>query len=125
MANVRMIARLLDQNDCVLAWCEFSARMPGDGALWADGPVVAIGEADGIARTLLVHWPDMHAQRRISLEPSRVALATPVPIQFVAEVMRFDDPSVHPPLPPVTVRAPVALSPPSAAMGARDSRIVV
>lgn len=121
--TIRLIGRFLDAQDRILAWCEFDGHLRGDGALWPTGEIVAIGEADGQAVTFHLHWPDLHFQRRMPLAPPLpVQLATPVAVAFSADLVRLDNPADHPPVPPVTVRRAVSVSPPLGALGVRTIR---
>jgi hypothetical protein len=115
--RVKLVVRLLSEDGTLLAWSPMYAVARGDGALWPTGPFVGVGEAQGEAVTVSVHWPDVHVEVRSTLN-------APVPITSGAvltmawgntPLMRLGTPPVS--LPAVTERGPVAIGVPVGALG--------
>lgn len=122
MSRDKFVVRLLDDAGNLLAWAEVRAepRPQARGAscpYWPTGPTSFVIERDGIASTISVHWCDLDVARMQKI-------IEPTPVQ-VGQVMAFS--WLEPiwlvpgqrdvPLPPVTVRTSVTLSPAPAQMG--------
>jgi hypothetical protein len=115
MPTVRLIVRILDAFNELLAWAEVQAAMKGDGCLRAQAPTLFIPTASGTVTTLSIHWPDLNVQRRIPWAPApfNVELGTPFMVKWPDEgvVWKFDsDPE---PMPQVSVGSHAIKLPPS------------
>jgi hypothetical protein len=121
----KFVVRLLTSEGDLLSWAEVQAQAKPQGRprstpFHAIGPSMFVIEQDGIATQMSVHWCDLDVARVF-------ALPEPVPVSAL-QVLRYDwftmpvwmveGSKVDVPLPAVTVRGPVKVSPPAAAMGA-------
>lgn len=113
--RTKLIVRLLDAAGVLLAWAPLRVRAPGDGTLVATGPCVLIPTEDGAATELVLHWPDLHIQRR---ERFAVPLLVRVGVALQYDwTVVWTFPSDTGPLPAVTVGS-IAVSVPVGGMGA-------
>ncbi len=109
---VRLVVRVLDADNRLLAWAPVPAEMRGDGCLWVTGVHPAPVEAVGVPAWISVHWPDLNVQVRTRLPSvSSVAPGQTIPLAWPQPVIRF--PSDPTPMPGVTVRGPVGIAPPT------------
>ncbi len=118
--QTRLIVRLLNAAGTIMAWAEVCAEARGDGALWLTAPFQAVGELDGDAISVSVHWPDINAHVLIPLEVGipvrdRVIVTVPWGGQPILRIA----PQGQAPLPPVTVRTPVAVGIPVGNLSAK------
>ena len=117
MPPQKFVVRLLDAAGALLAWATVYARpspQPAPAAscpFLAPGPTTFVIESDGLAVALSIHWCDLDVARLQMLDPVQVqagqvfAFAWLEPLWLVAGMRDV-------PLPPVTVRAPVAITVP-------------
>jgi hypothetical protein len=112
--RVKLIVRFLDASGALLAWAPLRAIMRGDGCLRAIDPLIISPMVTGQATELVLHWPDLHVQRR---EACDVALTLGVPLLFKWDIV-WTFPTATGPLPAVTVGQPVAVDVPVGAVGA-------
>ncbi len=123
MAREKFVVRLLDADAQLLAWAEVYAEpKPQDrGAscpYWPVAPTTFEVEREGTATEITVHWCDLDVARR-------KAIVEPTPVQ-VGQIMTFAwiEPIwlVHGmrdiPLPAVTVKSSVTVTPPTGSLAA-------
>lgn len=115
--STRLIIRLVDSEGTLLGWGFQNTKAPGDGTLVPDGLCGGVGEANGVATRIIVHWPDLNMQ--VSGEIPATALAEGKAFAFAwsGPMLRLDNPLDHPPLAPVTVREGVFVNIPVAQLG--------
>lgn len=80
MPTVRLIIRILDAANALLAWAEIHAVMKGDGCLRASSPTTFIPLKPGMMAMLSIHWPDLNVQRRQPWAPEPMAVVMGEPI---------------------------------------------
>lgn len=121
--TARFDVRLLDATNTLLAWTSVLATAkPQDRAgscpFWADGPIQFLIERDGVAVRVSYHWAALDVARVVDLQdPCSVKAGetrTPVMLEPIWIVPGMRDV----PLPPVTVRESVTISPAPAMLGA-------
>jgi hypothetical protein len=112
--RVRLIVRLLDENGALLAWAALRAIMRGDGCLRATEPCALHPLTTGVARELVLHWPDLNIQKREACE-LRLVVGTPVVYQWDVVWTLPTDVGV---LPAVTVNESVSVGVPTGGIGA-------
>ena len=121
--TARFTLRLLDADNTLLAWTEITATAKpqihaGSCPFWADEPIQFLIERDGIAARVSYHWRALDVARVVDLNTPCAVKAgetrTPVMLEPVWLVPGMRDV----PLPSVTVRESVTISPPVGAMGA-------
>lgn len=124
MTPQKFVVRLLDAAGTLLSWAEVyaspkpQARPAASCPFWAAGNTTFVIEQDGLAIRLSVHWCDLDVARVQDLiEPVPVqagqvfTFAWLEPVWLVAGMRDV-------PLPPVTVRASVAVGVPTGALTA-------
>jgi hypothetical protein len=121
----KFIVRLLDANARLLAWAEvYAEAKPQDRAgscpFWATAPTMFVIEEAGDAVEVTIHWADLDvARRQVLLAPVMVAPPAVFRFDWIEPVWLV--PGMRDvPLPAVTVRAPVMVSPPAAAIGVKS-----
>jgi hypothetical protein len=107
--QVKLVARILDVDNRLLAWAPVLAETRGDRCLWATQAAQAPVERAGTPVTLSVHWPDMNVQTRVPMPSEAVEPGRLIALSWDQPIFRFG--SDDGPLPGVTVRAPVVVSP--------------
>jgi hypothetical protein len=110
--RVKLIVRLLDAAGALLAWAAVQAEANGDGHLRPLEPFDALASHSGDAVLLVLHWPDLHIQKRAEVQAQIVAGAR---VTFV--VPPWAIPSDEGLLPAVTVGQPIAVAVPPGALG--------
>lgn len=128
MAREKFVVRLLDATHALLAWAEVYAapRPQNRGAscpYWPVGPTQFMVERDGCATAIAIHWCDLDVARlQPVLAPTPVAIGQILafawlePIWLVAGMRDV-------PLPAVTLRAPVVLTPAPASLSANQTGV--
>jgi len=126
MRAEKFVARLLDAEDRLLAWATvWAAPQPIGGGrscpFVAPGPTAFPIEAEGTAVKLVVHWCDLDLARVTDVP------ATAVSVGQVFSFVWFQPVWLVPgmqgvPLPGVTERASVLVSPPTGAVAAAAGR---
>ncbi len=114
----KFVVRLMDADDTLLAWTELYCESRPQGSrrscpFWPKNPTQFAIERDGIASKISIHWCELDLARE-------QALADPVPVkagvladyQWIGPVWLVPAMDKDVVLPPVTVRASVALQPP-------------
>lgn len=115
--RVKLVVRLLAADGALLAWAPIQAVSLNDGALWASQPFVGVGEQDGQAVTLSVHWPDVHVEVKTPL-PAPFPISAGVQVAFEwakVPMIRLGEPPEY--LAPVTERGPVTIGVPVGSLG--------
>lgn len=124
MAIEKFVVRLLDDAGALLSWAEVRAepRPQERGAscpFWPVGPTLFVIEQDGFASRISVHWCDLDVARVQSVVES-----TPVSVGQVLTFAWIEPIWLVPgqrdvPLPAVTIRQAVSLSPPTGSLVGR------
>lgn len=121
MAREKFVVRLLDADAQLLAWAEVYAEpKPQErGAscpFWPSGNTLFAIEQAGVATELTVHWCDLDVARRspllepVAVQPGQVfTFAWMEPVWLVPGTRDV-------PLPAVTIRQPVSISPPTGSL---------
>lgn len=122
--TAKFVVRLLDEEDELLAWATvYGTARPqaraGSCPFFPTEPTSFLIEREGLAARISVHWCDLDVARQQALvEPVAVApgqrfsFAWIEPVWLVAGMRDV-------PLPPVTVRAPVAVGVPTGSVTAK------
>jgi hypothetical protein len=117
--TTKMVCRVLDAENQLLGWALVWAVARGDGQLWSDGPVTIPIERAGDARTLSLHWCDVHVETRV---PLGVPVSVGQPLTVYAQAMPIMRVGQVPgPLPAVTVGS-VAVAVPVGQIGTQGYR---
>lgn len=122
--TARFIVRLLTADGDLLGWTEVQAEAKPQGRprstpFKASTPSVFLVERDGVATQLSIHWADLDVARLTPLmEPSSVLAGQVVQFHWIEPVWMVEGSKVEVPLPPVTVRAPVTIAPPTGGLTA-------
>jgi hypothetical protein len=123
--TARFVIRLLNAEGDLLSWCETNAQAKPQGRprstpFHAMGPSMFVIERDGLASNIAVHWCDLDVARLFALEtPTAVSVGQVLRYDwFTMPVWMVEGSKVDVPLPPVTVRAKVTLSPPTGNLSA-------
>lgn len=112
------VARILDDAGALLAWARVEAEArPQDRAascpFFALEPTRFEAEASGLASRISVHWPDLDVARvQDILEPVQVEAGQVLAFAWIEPVWLVAG-SRGVPLPPVTERRSVVISPPT------------
>lgn len=120
--TARFIVRLLTAEGDLLAWSEVHAQAKPQGRprstpFTALGPTTFVIERDGLATQLAVHWADLDVARLTPLmQATEVRLGQVLRFDWIEPVWMVEGSKVDVPLPAVTVRAPVALLPPTGSL---------
>lgn len=126
--KARFIVRLLSEDDTLLSWAEVWAEarpQPGRAScpfMASPGLTKFVIEAAGTVAKIAIHWPDLdvarvRAEAPVEVQPLQVFdFVWFEPVWLVAGMSNVV-------LPGVTVRAPVAVAPPTGGMGAKDPRV--
>ncbi len=113
--SVKLVVRVLDADNRLLAWVPVWAEMRGDRGLHVTGVYSAPVEAVGVPVILSVHWTDMNVQSRVLLtDHPRVEPGMVVPLSWPGPAITVG--SDEGPLPAVTVRQAVTIAPPTGDM---------
>src|SRR5437868_5771844 len=124
--NAKFIVRLLTSDNDLLAWAEVVAEArpqgrPRSAQFVALAPTLFVIEQGGVAARISVHWADLDLVRQNDL-PERVPVQPGQMLRFdwIEPVWMVKGSEVDIPLPPVTVRKPVAVSVPVGSLGAES-----
>lgn len=116
---MKIVLRLLDDDDALLGWTEIQAQARGDGCLWSPGPVVVVTDTSGVPAVVSLHWCEVNTEVRLPLPESRlVAAGQPLQLYDRATPIIVCG-KVPGRLPAVTLRKPVAITVPVQQMGVR------
>lgn len=127
MAREKFVVRLLDEAGALLSWAEVYAepRPQERGAscpFWPVTPTQFVIERDGLCKRLSVHWCDLDVARvQDVLEPTPVAVGQVFHFTWVEPIWLVGG-MRDVPLPAVTVRQSITLSPPTGLLNAIDPR---
>lgn len=122
--RTKIVVRILDAAGALLGWTPLLAEARGDQTLRASHVCVVPIEQSGTATVVSYHWADIGVQKRVPFGPVDLFEGALIELKFPDGVV-LTLPSDEGPLPAVTVRASTALSPPTAAMGVLDARLLV
>lgn len=118
MLTTKLVVRVLDAGGDLLAWTEVLGEARGDGRLWASRSYSAPVERAGVPAVLSVQWADVNVEARTPLALAAVAPGDVIPLQWAEQpIMTIGQ--MPGPLPPVTMRAAVAIGVPVGAVGGR------
>lgn len=115
----KFVVRLLDAENQLLGWAEVSASARPQGQrrscpFWADRPTQFVIDQDGIAAQITIHWCDLDLARSSPpLEPTAVKAGQVFTLNWIEPVWLVPAPEKDVPLPAVTVRQSVTLTPPA------------
>lgn len=120
--TVKFVVRLLDEAGALLAWASvYATARPQDraGSCPFFAPTTSfVIERDGLASRISVHWCDLDVARvQVLVEATPVSVGQVFAFNWIEPVWLV--PGMRDvPLPPVTVRAPVAVSVPVGTLAA-------
>jgi hypothetical protein len=97
----RVVARLLDSSNRLLAWADIQAYAKGDGKLWARREISAPVVLDGTPAYLSLHWADLNVESRRALSIGQVHVGQAVMLCEKGPIWTFGAPPAG--LPAVTV----------------------
>lgn len=116
--TARFIVRLMDAAGELLAWAEVYATAKPQGRprstpFFADGRTQFVIERDGIASQVVIHWADLDVVRvGPELKPTPVQVGQVFDFTWLGPVWMIEGSKVDIPLPAVTARKSVNVSPP-------------
>jgi hypothetical protein len=116
--TTKLVIRVMDAADTLLAWTEIQGEIRGDGCLRYAHPAMAWVECAGTPTQLSVHWADVNVEVRSAFAYKPVTMGDLIPLRWDDQPVLVVGPMPGP-LPPVTVRAPIAIAVPVGVMGAR------
>ncbi len=119
MLTTRLIIRVIDADELLLAWTDIEAEARGDGRLWSTISPLLLVERAGTPHTLSVHWPDVHVEARTPLTLEAVTIGSTITLPWENTPVLIVGP-VPGPLPPVTVRGSIQIGVPVGSLGARS-----
>jgi hypothetical protein len=120
--------RLLTDDGALLGWTTQMAESKPQGRprstpFKAVGPSTFEIEQDGIATQLAVHWHDLDVARLSPMTfPTEVKKGQVMAFHWIEPVWMIKGSEQPVPLPPVTLRKKVVISPPPAMLGAVGTR---
>lgn len=125
MGPQKFVVRLLDDAGTLLSWAEVyaspkpQARPAASCPFFAAVPTLFRIDQSGVASRISVHWCDLDVARvQYVLEPVAVEVGQVLSFSWIEPVWLVPG-SRDVPLPPVTVRAPVAIGVPTGALASR------
>lgn len=106
----KFVIRVLDEIGGLIGWTEVQGHARGDGCMWAEETFTIIADRDGIPSLMSVHWADVNVEVRLSTPLPAVTQGTPMvcPAGILMKIGEMPKEA----LPPVTVRAPIAIGVP-------------
>lgn len=122
--TARFIVRLLTEAGVLLAWAEVNAEArpqgrPRSTPFFALIPTMFEVDESGLAHQLSIHWADLDVVRVTKLmEEMPVAPGQILRFDWIEPVWMVEGSKVDIPLPPVTVKRPVNLQPPTGSLQA-------
>jgi hypothetical protein len=115
--TTKLVLRLFDAENRLLGDTVVYALVRGDGCLRAPGPVAIQCDAAGVPACVSIHWADYHTETRVPMPPlPLMGVGAVVPL-YAANDPLVQVGTVPGPLPPVTMRQPVAVGIPKAMLG--------
>jgi hypothetical protein len=114
--TTKLVLRVLSAAGELLGWTEVQAEARGDGALWARTPPLVPIDDPGTPAVLSIHWADVNVELRVPYESGPVTPGMVLEIPNTTPLVKVGSPPVS--LPPVTLRARIAVSVPVASVGA-------